>query len=204
MAFVPAPNTVKAVLNYLYDDQQAANVFNYYTPQTYTFQDMQYLALSLANIWDTNFKPNQVSEISLVSVVVTDLTTQNGQSYEYTTNLPAAGILNEQPLPANCAAQMIFTTPYRGRAFRGRAFIPGLGEQQNDGSALAQTAKIAWLAAAAALQEIEYGAITWSLVVVSRSYNHIPRQVAECTPVTGYRIGNYIVSQRRRLPGRGV
>lgn len=204
MVFVPVQNTVHAELVYSFEGSIMENNLYYQFPMGVDEDQLMTVQDNLNTWWDENIQQYQVDDLSLINVRVTDLTTENGMSLEGAVNPPAAGASATDPLPANCALQVSFTTPYRGRSYRGRIYIPGLPEDRSSGSQ--------WTAAFLALMAtaidnlllVDFEPYTANLVVVSRYHDGAPRAQGLHTAVSGYKISPYIVSQKRRLPGRGA
>jgi hypothetical protein len=124
--------------------------------------------------------------------------------------VPAFGDLNDAPLPNNVTLTVSFRTANRGRSFRGRNYVVGLGETQVAGNTVAPSVITAFDGIYSQLLASPVAAIaTW--VVVSRfsgvdpvTKEPIPRVTGIATPITSVTVvDNVVDSQRRRLPKRG-
>lgn len=203
MAFIPANNVIKCEWVYSLEGSTCENVFYYELNAPADVSFMQSAASELKTMWVDHFRARLASALELVKIKVTSMDAQNAPGIEYTSGLPLAGLSAGECLPANCAAQITFYTGLRGRAYRGRIFVPGVPEASTNGSSLGGQFHTDMQSAGDGMLEITVLGTTYPLVVVSRQYNNTPRLVAAATVVTSSSAGNYIVSQRRRLPGRG-
>lgn len=205
MAFVPAANVAQVNLRMTLAGQQMENTL-YFRPSTtpLTVGDMEALGDILLGWWASDLAPYVVDDLELREVYVTDLTTNTSPTV---TRLPVAPPLvggdADPPLPNNCALVVSFRTEKRGRSFRGRNYVAGIGEGRvlanrvdNPTSAGIRDA-YAQLLVPQTLPGFEW-------VVVSRFENKQPRVSAEVTKINSVvLVDDFIDSQRRRLPGRG-
>lgn len=132
-----------------------------------------------------------------LSVATVDITPLDGLSATETfaTGTPAkwTGKVNGDVIP-QMAGVIKLTTPFRGRSARGRLYLPGICEsQQNNGTLLntsVATAQTAWTAFVAA---VEADATTPMAMVVA-SYKN-----ASAAAVTGVTVESKAGTQRRRM-----
>lgn len=204
MAFVPVPDTVEAALVMHFENSEMVNTLHYELSGGWDENTMTGLASELISLWATNIAPRLSNQLTLNSIRVTDMETESGQVIEITDPTPQAGAQTGDPLPANCALQVIWRTPYRGRSYRGRIFVPGLIDLTANGSSVAPTELSLFATAWGNFVTVTVLSLQAHLVVASRYHNGVPRIQGVATHVTGLSIGGHIVSQRRRLPGRGA
>jgi hypothetical protein len=206
MVFVPVPNVVQANIRTTIATEQVENIL-YFRAESVEVNDssMGALGLELINWWENNLSSWLTTAIELREVYLTDLSTQDGPTVTVTpSNPPVQGIDADPVLPNNCALCVSFRTGKRGRSFRGRNYVAGLGEGRVTASIVdttyAEGIRDAYnlLLAPIALPP------GWRWVVVSRIADKQPRTVGEATNITSVVLTDRVMdSQRRRLPGRG-
>lgn len=204
MPFVPAPNTVQVNVVYSWQGQEVENVLYYTLPTLPTFEDMQLLGENINSYLRSTLIPILTTVTQLIRVVVTLLDAADSLIYISTTSLPQAGGDANESMPNNVAFCISAYTSRRGRSFRGRNYIPGLGTDLVTGNNVNGST-------AAGLVDIweGLGAVGaddgWVRTIVSRISGGVARTTAEVTPVTSVVANDTVVdSQRRRLPGRGA
>lgn len=203
MPFIPVANVVQCETVFLRDGQYCENVYNVSGAGGYTAGDIRTLLQLFISWWNVNLKALVPVNISLVNTIGTDLTTQNGLRVEESTGLPLTGTEAGSPYPNNVALAIKWLTNSRGRSFRGRTYHVGLSS--NNVSQNTVTGAHANALEAAYGQLItDLAAASYTLVVVSRYTNNMPRSNGVATPITGLSVNTTVDSQRRRLPGRGL
>lgn len=204
MDFIPVPNVCMIELIYGHQNQTMENVLHYTGQNVSDPAILMGLAQNAFTQWAATWKTQQSNVLWLGTVRATSLEQQNSPSVEYIPTTGNAGTQSADPLPANCAALIQVLTAYRGRSYRGRIYIPGLCDNQATGSTLSETTKDALTNSFSYWDFLDVSGEPYGLCVVSRFHNKAPRVVGIHTDATGFSCGNYVVSQRRRLPGRGV
>lgn len=210
MPFVPVPSTVMVEMRMRLDAQEIENTLYFEKATAWTVA--QYTALANAMIvwWNTAYGLVLSSDLSLVEVYITDLTTATSPVHAQAAPIPnPTGTVPTATLPNNVSLTVSFRTANRGRSYRGRNYVPGLPEN-------AVTLNTVQPSTVAGIQNAYTGlfavadgqSIEW--VVVSRysgidgDGKPIPRTIGLATPVTAAIVVDAIVdSQRRRLPKRG-
>lgn len=204
MAFIPAPNVVQVEMIYRAESQYLENVFHYRIPTPPDTTKMNSIAGTLAVEWSTHMKQGTANGCSLVEIKCTDLTTDDGITTSFTSTLPIAGTGGTESTPLNCAAILSWKSAARGRSARGRTYVPAVPETFTDQSVVNST-YLGYLDLwGSALMTLAPGDTTCELVILSRYHLGLPRVTAVCYAVTGFTTKPTIVSQRRRLPGRGT
>jgi len=82
---------------------------------------------NLTTYWFTSTRLNEV--------VVTDYRTEGAPQFSSTAGLPLVGTASDNPLPSQTAALVSWKTAFRGKAGRGRTYIPGFTEAGSAGDA---------------------------------------------------------------------
>lgn len=204
MPFVPAPGICQAELIYNWNGQIVETVLHFEPTAALTPALMTELGEYLRVWWTGTIDTYFSNSLSLLSIKLTDLTTNIAPVVNYTTGLPAAGGNASPTLPNNVACVFTKRTELRGRSYRGRIYHPGLCEAQ----VVANTVDPPTLAALITQYSILLNFATlgtiWDMVVVSRYQNNLPREVADSNQVVSISSDGSIDSQRRRLPGRGA
>lgn len=203
MAFVPAANTVRATLEFVWGGQIVAITVSVRKLDGWDFPDYEQLKDHLENWWNTNLKPGLSTGIGLQKINVLDLNSSSAPSVEFPISPISYGGNPNASVPLNSAIVTSFKTPLRGRSYRGRAYMPGLtiSSLLNPGvvtSAFAASLVTSWLALVTLLtgSGMEH-------VVVSRVQEGVELLSAVVTGITEYFVEQNLDSQRRRLVGRG-
>lgn len=178
----------------------AANVLHFRQPGAGSL-DLVNLGESLEGWHAAQLAGRQHVNVALNKIILTDLTSDTGQSIEYTTGLPNVGTLSGDPMPNQVAAVASLYTAFRGRSFRGRIFHLGLTEAQVAGNHLA-TGIAGQLEAAyqGLILLTMVGNPDYQLVVVSYWRNKVLRSQGLATDVVRVSVNSRVDSQRRRMP----
>lgn len=204
MPFIPAPNTLQARLRFNWSTQLVENTLYFEGSAGVSVALANSLGAALVTWWGTHFAPISSNLMGLLQVYITDLSADNSFVVPYSTGLPIVGANTTEALPFNCAFCISLRTDHRGRSGRGRNFIAGLTEAQQNASIINAATRTTIVAA----YQLLVGAGTFvpglGLSVVSKRHNGIDRVTALVQPVTAVLAVNDVMdSQRRRLPGRG-
>lgn len=199
MAYVPVEDVVMAELFQRLDSQELEQTLYFLKVGGWTVGGMTALAASLATWWETNCAPFLSTDVTLVSIKVTDLSSQFAPTIESPIVPPIAGDQGNDALPNNAAAVVSFRTNSRGRSFRGRNYVAGIPDTSVVNNTLAGTLPTDITTAYQELQDVEtaQGCVH---VVVSRFSLGAPRVAGLATEVVSYQTDETIRTQRRRLP----
>lgn len=203
MPFIPVPQCVELVANYIWDSQAVATVLHYQKPGVAAFADLLDLAENACADFETNIIPLMSPTVTLNSVKVIDLDTVISPTAESSFGLPANGGQSGASLPNNVACVVTKRTMFRGRSFRGRIYHFGIPETSVTGNLVSGTYVTSMLAGYNALKVITTTLGNWEMVVVSRYTNNNPRESGIFSSVVSMDSDGVVDSQRRRLPGRG-
>lgn len=200
MAFVPVPNTVEVVFDYIMSGQATANVLHFTRLAGYTQADLDTLALSM------NFQ-NSVYLLPLFTLTQqyagvrvkglassTDISSSNGDN-------AGTGTVEQTQAPNNVSLCLTFRTGLTGRSARGRFYCqpPHAGDFATP-NVLTTTYKNAMFDF---LSHVRSAAAenSWTHVVVSRQHNGVKLTTGVVYPVTSIQARNLRVdSQRGRMP----
>jgi hypothetical protein len=81
----------------------------------------------------TDLLPAQHTSFQCTKVTVTDTRSLGGPQFFCTTGFPLVGSNANPPLPEQCCALVSWKTSFRGKAGRGRTFLPGFTEDASAG-----------------------------------------------------------------------
>jgi hypothetical protein len=210
MPFVPVPNTVMVEAIYEWDGQRVENTFYFERLSEPTLEEVTLFLEGINTIIQTELLPLLSNAIQLVELVATLLTTAESFSVSKTISPPVTGGVVGESVPSNVSYVITFKTALRGRANRGRNYVPGLPNAAVDTNTIVAGTRTGLLDFYTTLRAgaSEGG---WSMVVVSRysgvdaQGKPIPRLVGQTTPISSFvTFDSTVDSQRRRLPGRGT
>jgi hypothetical protein len=201
--FIPVPNTASVEMIYEVLGQRCENIF--YAKQNSPFSEVT--LTDLAEVFVTWFnaygKQMTHSQCVLSKIVAKDLSSSSGSAIEFIAGLPVAGeITTANPAPLNVTAAVSFGTASRGRSYRGRIYQVALVVTQFAGNQLTTFYRGQLITAYGAL----VSAVTtagFTMSVVSRFHNKLPRSTGVATTITSVSVDINTDSQRRRLAGRG-
>jgi hypothetical protein len=204
MPFVPVANVFMAEVRMLAAGQQIENTLYFRPDPTGAATSMADLGADLLLWWNNDYAPAIPADITLREIHITDLSSATSGVHTQPAPTPApAGDRVSALLPNNATLCVSFRTALRGRSFRGRNYLAGLGEVDVTLSTVSAGLQGDVLAAYNALLATPI-TDNWIWVVVSRFSGGAPRPSGVVTEVTSVVIVDPVVdSQRRRLPGRG-
>lgn len=204
MAFVPVPNTIMLESIYEWNGQTVENTSYFeFAEGAPTLVQVSDFLDQVSTLIQEELLPLLNETIALVRLVGTLLTAIDSFSYTLNISPPVAGSSAGESMPNNVTYCISFLTAARGRSFRGRNYVPGLGNGQVDGNNIVSTTRTGLLAFYTALSALAIDN-SFEMVVVSRMADGVARTTGVTTGITGFTTFDTTVdSQRRRLPGRG-
>lgn len=160
---------------------------------------VQLAAETIGDAWIEFMLPTLQQNYSLLTVYASAQDISTGPTFEWTAPPNSDGAITGEALPGQNALVLTHRTALRGRSYRGRTYICGLGEAQTQGNNVLDASGDAILegfsSVITAIQELNY-----FFVVVSRYTNGAPRLAGVATPVLSTSLRNYAIdTQRRRL-----
>ncbi len=201
----PVASTSRVVLEWTWAGQLCANVLHYLNTTGSGGPQAADIGAKIVGNFNTATRAVITTGCALTRIGVTPLDPSPPPSQDYATGLPLAGTSGSPSMPNNVTAAASFRTAFRGRSFRGRAFVVGLTEAGITANAIEPTVITAWLNFWEAMRVLEPtgGEATYQLAVVSYMSGGVLRPVPIATPVTSITMDGIVDTQRRRLPGRG-
>lgn len=129
-----------------------------------------------------NWGPNDVTIIDLASI----------SNPEFNESLTGAGGGAGDELPRQCCVLTTFYTNLRGKSFRGRQYMPGIIEGQQNNGQITGALQTDWSGFWAAIQSsLQADTVPLDLAVISRKRS-------ESNPVTSIIVHTKVRTQRRR------
>lgn len=210
MAAVPVLDTAEIEVRMLLADQKIENTLWFRHDGSISSADLDGLTSGVLGWWNSDYKPLVSGLVSLREIYGTDQTTPTGAASTQDGG-GAVGALGGTTLSNSLAMTISFRTPQRGRAFRGRNYIPGLTTAQMvNANEIEPSTATSFISAYNSLLGADALVTGWTWVVVSRfsgkdSLGHpVPRVAGIPTEVTRVVVTDLIIdNQRRRGVGRG-
>lgn len=203
MAYIPALNTVKVVLEQLFGAQTMANIFYFAKETAWSESAMLDLLADMFTWWGDNIAPELNEAVGLIGGTVTDMTTSTAPSLELPQVPAILGEFTGPASPTNVAIVVTFRTAGRGRSSRGRNYIGGIDVDAVVSPTDIGSSAAADLVTAYGLLSGVESANSCTHVVASFHHDKAPRTTALLQPITAYTCDTAIDSQRRRLRLRG-
>lgn len=200
MAFIAVDDTAQFNIRADYLGIPIENVLNFKI-QTgpITATNLATAAAALASEWVTNMMTNFTNGYVFREVHAVDLTDATGPIATETTGAGTSGGNSSDNEPGNVAFVVSLRTALRGRSFRGRTYMAGIRSSETTDNFLSPT-RIASLVAGMESVMSVMDSAGWTLVIVSRFHNGIPRVTGVTEPVTTVlAVSNKVATQRRRL-----
>lgn len=198
------PTTIEVRVHFvLANAEEMINVHNVEAGATVLDATLaQDLADAYEATWTTNLQSHVSTSVLLDKIVVTDLRTANGP--QFTITVGAEGLDATNPLPAQIAAVVRWTTNTRGRSYRGRTYLGGFCEDDSAGQNMS-VALTSDLNTFATSLPVSFSSALGDMVIVSRYHQvvpgtppTVPRVTNITTPVTGSYVDLYWHTHRSR------
>lgn len=203
MAFIPLPGGVKLEVKFLKNGQLVVNIYHFRVTGAITTIDLTAIAELVKNAWNDNIKTVTVDDMTLESLIATDVSMDEGIQITYTTGLPLAGLSTADDLPSNVAVVISNKTEYTGRSNRGRTYMCGMPATTIIGNTVGSGLQTAYAAYHAQIAD-DALALGYDFGVASYQEDNAPRVTGAFQTYTAFTVDNITDSQRRRLPGRGA
>lgn len=202
-SFIPTVGGCRVELLQLLSGQQIENTWNVQYPTEVGTGTMGTLANAFLSWWGTHMSSLISQDLQVTGCRVTDLTTASSPVVLITPGSTLAGTVNSPALPNNVASVVTARTANRGRAYRGRTYVPGIPRSdEQTPTAITLTEITALITALTALIGV-VAPLGGFLGVRSTHLNNVARVAGVITQITGYDANADFDSQRRRLAGRG-
>ena len=138
MAFIPIPITIKIVVTYEINGNEAVNVF--YSKMQDGEPPEESDVQAAADSYHTAFTDEWAILAGLTNkvtdIVATDVSVEFGAERTTTGALPIEGEATGEELPAAIAAVVSHRSGNVGRSERGRTYVPGFTENASDGNTM--------------------------------------------------------------------
>jgi hypothetical protein len=203
MAHQDVPNTVKAELRFLYEGNNAENVFHIRTSDVPNTSDINAMAASAQTWLEDVWAPLASNKWSANQMVFTSMHNLSGPRVVLAISPAIVGTNTEDALPANSTFAIKANTDTRGRGKSGRTYWCGLSEDQVNGNQVIPATADAIIEALNQLNILwtDVGAHTEGIVIAHYVVGGVRPPTVSTTPVSSYSIAdNTIDSQRTRLP----
>lgn len=105
--------------------QQVQNVLFIAKPEPF---DALATAASIRAVWESTVMPFLTNNVILTEVQVTDYSAPGGATGAASSGV--AGSSTSSALPPNCTIALSWRTGLAGRSYRGRTYLPGIGEDK--------------------------------------------------------------------------
>lgn len=204
MAFIPTLNCINCKMIFTQAGQFVQNNFYFQTAAPPTATDLDATNTFMHTFWTNQLKANINNTVALVQIQSIDLSSANAQARSLFISPPEAGTLTvTSPLPSNVSIVATARTVLRGRNYRGRIYLPGLGSDYLVSPVTYSATQIVNIITALSWLLNVANTASEILVVVSKFLNKVARSSGVKTPVTSWTMDTALDSQRRRLLGRG-
>lgn len=212
MAFIPAVNTAQVRINQTFNGEKISNTLYVENSVAWTLATLTDLANTVISAWNSHLGPVHSGACQYQSVSVRDMTTSEGLGIEIGFPALSGGDRVGPPMPGNVALVMKFITNFSGPNRRGRMYLGGFEEDQQDGNHFTDAAKAqietnmrSFIQQIQAANFIPVVASFYNGTVLTPMPNGetrkrpVPRGTALLTPITNVVGDVQIDSQRRRL-----
>lgn len=204
MASVPIPNCALVEFRYDIEAQQCENTLYVTNEAGWSADALTGLASNMRDWWSGSLATMIHPIVKLREVVCSDLHDAAGAQVAITGG-GLAGTLAGTALPANVAFCISFRSGLRGRSFRGRNYVPGMIQENQETPSTLVGAFVDDLIVvySGLLTAVFPSGQQW--VVASRFADGAPRVTGVTTPVASVVATDRVFdSMRTRLPGRGA
>lgn len=201
MAFIPAPNTAEAVINWVGESQPMANVLHFEHAGGYDQTAIDLLAAVIDASVDAYIIPLVYTGIDYVLTKVTGLASVNDLTATNATNAQA-GISTGATPPQQQSYAVGLRSNFTGRSARGRVYMPPTSMTNfTNGRTLSTTYSDAAVDAIADMLD-DAAAAGWNCVITSYQTANAPRTTAVNFLVTQVGVADLNVDTQRRRAGK--
>jgi hypothetical protein len=206
MAFVAIANACQVTIKLLWGGSYCYSCLGFYRSDGWDVTKLQTIADLVADWWYTGLRTASTNVLSLVEVYARDLTSESAPTYTSLYHAGAAGTGGTNvKVPQNVAFCVSFRTALRGRANRGRNYVPVTSYNYFDSPGKVSSATAAgWVGHyQKLLAGGSYDPTPAVWCVLSRQLNGVIQ--GRAVPIQAVVAADLnLDSQRRRLPGRGL
>lgn len=202
MAWPFADGMIKVVITYGFEGEPAINVHF-----VWAFSDSSPIGdgalLEVANLFHTAWSRYWIDRANngwrINDITALDYSRDGGGIQGTTETLPLVAVNTGEALPAQITTVISHRTDRTGRSYRGRNYVPGLGENNVDRN----DANVDWvndLTATYSDLRLDLVQADYEQVVYSLYHDGQPRLEPVHTRITGTIVNSRVDTQRRRLP----
>lgn len=199
MAFIPFPSGAHVVVVFAAGQQSFTNGF-YFRKADYTDADLEALAGCADTYWGGALLDVLSNECHYVESVAYDVRVQNG-TLRVANDGAGPGTQSGDMLPIQSALVLTHRTLNRGRSYRGRTYVAGLGEDKFDSGVYAP-ATVAAVVTICGNFFTQAQTLGWEPVVASYYTDGAPRSTAVGTLIEVTEARNGIPGTQRRRSDR--
>lgn len=203
MPFVPSPSVAKVALEFNWAGQNVATIWHCKHSAFPALADLNNLATHFGTTYWNSFLTSCGTNIALVRVLATDLSSPSAPQGSYVPAAPVAGTGAGGSVPLNVCWNFTKLTALRGRNYRGRLYMPGLLQSIVTAPGQGNLSTLGGIAAVILNRVTTMMIANWAAGVLSQFILGGPRPSGVFTPLTAVSTNDAIDSQRRRLIGRG-
>jgi hypothetical protein len=211
--FVEVPEVAEFAVHQRMHGQKIISLYNVKRLGGWTAAALDDMCNAIILGYNTDFAPQQSTDLQYEYVAARDLTTAAGIVTQVNFPPASGGDLGNPGMPGNVVLAVAHKTGLAGRSFRGRTFFPGLVENAVTGNEIPTPYKDGIVGAFLALDgRIIAAGGTWGIVSRYSGYTQTPpkykkvptpRAVGLFTDITVSSANVFLDSMRRRLTGRG-
>lgn len=199
MAFTPLPNGIRVVWVFELFGKPVTITVHVTSPTAVNDAILAQARDAARDVWENGIAQTVASALIIRAIEVTDVSVPDGRQLRLVTFLTPQGLRTVESMSANVAVGLTLRSNRIGRSQRGRLFIPGIGEPDVSGNAIAGDA-VPRFATLASVLNSSFETAGLQLVVASYFTNNAPRTTAQATPITAVVVRPTVRTQRRRLP----
>jgi len=199
MEFIPWPDGCKLIFGFTGPMGPWANVLAFTKPD-FTLSDMNLLNTAIAVNVTPEWEAIMADGVVLDSLTAIDMRSQGGVTYVSQGLNITGDAVSDMVNPSLCVG-LTLRTGGRGRAFRGRIYVGGLGEVYLEDGLWTQAAIDDIVDQYEVWQQSTLGQ-GWTQCVASEQYNGVKRENADMNPVLTITCRSRIPSHQRRRDRR--
>lgn len=204
MAFIPTPNAVRVSVEFQWGSVTAVLTLWFEGIAPFSQEGLEDFGDELRTWVTGDLMPELSTEISATGITLVAQDSASSPSVFVPIAPPVAGVGTGGSVPTSSAAVVTFRTPFRGRSFRGRNYIPGVTDAAQASAGVLSAGTVTGLLSAYTALAVVADAAGVDHVVASRVTGGAPRTQGLTTPITAYSMDTPLRSQRRRQVGVGI
>jgi len=197
MPLPPVTDVAKIEIEYTLDSVPMVNVLHAHQTGGWSLATLTALQGYIYTWASLELMPDLSAQLILTGITCTDIGVVAGAQFAASHSFPGGDAGDS--LPANASLVMSWRTPYVGRSFRGRSYIPGIPAHTQINPQQVDPTEAAGLQTAGTDLLTVLAGHTIDLVVVSYFGSGIQRVTPIATPITRCVCNQQLDTQRKRL-----